>query len=595
MVTVTFGIGLPFPPAASAAGFHTVTFVENDNPSDQVVAFQTAGIATNLTRFQNLSPLLTDSGFTFLDWNTAADGSGKSYTDGASYSFAAPLNLYAIWVAPFHPVTFIENDSASDPKYSSQSSNMPTPLTLFANLTPIFTNPGYTFIGWSTNQNGGGTSYGNGATFDFGQATALYAVWQAIPSITEVFVSNGGTGSLSSLVSPQGTATTLPTSAGFVYAGYTFIGWNTQADGGGTEYVAGDTYTFNGSQTLYAQWSPDVYSVSFDSNGGIVSTSSLTYSFGSPALLLPTPTRVGFTFTGWFSSSIGGNLIGAGGATFTPLNSIQLYAQWGAVSPIELSFSANGGFGSIQAIEGTPAVPILVPASSGISKSGFVFASWNTLSDGSGTPLAPGANFTLSSNETLFAQWIPMATDTVTFDANGGSGTLASITGATGTTIILPDQTGLLLSGFSLSYWNTKSSGTGTSYSIGQVMTLFKSAVLYAQWSGHKPAALFGAIGVFPKNSALLTSALKSQISRIALTVKSRKYQTVTLYGYTATTGLSSLNLSLSRSRARNVANFLRQRLAILKVKHVIIKCAGEGAIFGQSSSAYSRVEVFGA
>ncbi|MEO9180043.1 MAG: OmpA family protein, partial [Acidimicrobiales bacterium] len=120
------------------------------------------------------------------------------------------------------------------------------------------------------------------------------------------------------------------------------------------------------------------------------------------------------------------------------------------------------------------------------------------------------------------------------------------------------------------------------------------SAVLYAQWSGHKPAMLFGAVGVFRKNSAALSTVLKNQITRLALTVMSRKYRTVTLYGYTATTGLSSLNASLSRSRAQNVANFLRRRLTLLKVKRVTIKSAGEGAIVGESTAAYSRVEVFG-
>lgn len=594
LVSVTFGVGIPFQTAALASGFHSVTFVENDSSSDQVIAFQTAGTPTNLTRFEDLSPTFTNSGYTFLDWNTAVDGSGESYLDAASYSFATPLDLYAIWAAPFHPVTFLENDSASDLNYASQSANVPTPLTLFANLTPNFSKMGYTFIGWNTNANGGGTTYGNGATFDFARTIALYAVWQAVPTITEDFVSNGGTGSVGSLSSPQGVATTLPSSAGFVNPGYTFIGWNTQADGGGTEYAAGGTYTFDGNQTLYAQWIPDVYSVSFNYDGGDPSTSSFNYTVGTAGLLLPTPTYNGFTFSGWFTSSIDGNLVGIGDAMFTPLNSIQLYAHWAANAPNELSFNANGGLGSIPAIVGTLAMPILIPSISGISNADFSFASWNTLANGSGSSFAPGATFTISGDVTLYAQWIPIAMDTLTFDANGGSGTVESITGSEGSTITLPNVSGFLMTGFTLNHWNTKAGGTGTSYSIGQAMVITKSTVLYAQWSGHKPAALFGAIGVFRKNSASLSSVLKSQISRLALTVRSRKYQIVTLYGYSATTGLSSLNFSLSRTRARNVANFLRHRLTVLKVKHVTIKSAGEGAIAGESSAAFSRVEVFG-
>ncbi len=594
LASVTLGMGLPFQTSASAVTYHTVTFVENDNSSDLVFTSQTSGVPTNLTRFVNLSPTFTNSGRTFLDWNTAVDGSGTSYQDAASFSFSDSIGLYAIWSVPFHPVTFLENDSVSDPISASQSGNSAAPLTLFESLAPSFSNSGYKFIGWNTEANGGGTSYGNGATFDFGEAIALYAVWQAVPTITEVFVANGGTGSVGSLTSPQGVATTLPSSAAFAYPGYTFIGWNTQANGGGTEFAASGTYTFVGNQTLYAQWTPDVYFVTFNYEGGTSSMASLSYTVGTPALLLPTSTYDGFRFIGWFTASIGGTLVGSGGARYTPFNSVQLFAQWVAVAPNQLSFDANGGIGTISAIAGAPMVTILVPSIDGISNSGFTFEGWNTVADGSGTSFAPGADFTISGDVTFFAQWIPATTDTLTFDANGGSGTVTAIAGSAGSTITLPGQTGLLLAGFSLSHWNTKPGGSGTSYFIGQTMTLSKSTVLYAQWSGHKPAALFGAVGVFRKNSASLTAVLKNQISRLALTVRSRKYQTVTLYGYTATTGLSSLNVSLSRSRARNVANFLRRRLTVLKVKRVMIKSAGEGAIAGESTAAFSRVEVFG-
>jgi outer membrane protein OmpA-like peptidoglycan-associated protein len=88
---------------------------------------------------------------------------------------------------------------------------------------------------------------------------------------------------------------------------------------------------------------------------------------------------------------------------------------------------------------------------------------------------------------------------------------------------------------------------------------------------------------------------LKSQVERLALTIRAKKYSSVTLYGYTATTGLSSLNIQLSRARAQHVANYLRSRLIALRFKGVFISFAGEGAIAGETGPAYSRVEVFGA
>ena len=211
-----------------------------------------------------------------------------------------------------------------------------------------------------------------------------------------------------------------------------------------------------------------------------------------------------------------------------------------------------------------------------------------------GSQYAEGATLTLVNSETLYAQWAAGPSDTVTFDANGGSGSINPINGTPGSTITLPDQSGLIHAGFELTRWNTSATGAGTSYPVGQGFKLAGSIVLYAQWSGHKVAALFGAIGTFKRGSSSLSASLKSQINRLANTIRSRKYLKVELFGYTGATGLRSLNVSLSRARARNVAIYLGNRLHLIRVRGVTILSNGEGAITGQSSNAYSRVEVFG-
>jgi outer membrane protein OmpA-like peptidoglycan-associated protein len=197
---------------------------------------------------------------------------------------------------------------------------------------------------------------------------------------------------------------------------------------------------------------------------------------------------------------------------------------------------------------------------------------------------------------TLFAQWTAVASTTfkVTLNSNGGSGTVASLSGIAGALVTVPSQSGLIRSGFTMTSWNTESSGRGDSYPIGSVISMTKSFTLFAQWKGHQPTSLFGAIGTFPKNSSVLSAVLKSQVERLALTVRSRRYSKVDLFGYTATTGLASLNLSLSRARAQHVASYMRSRLFALRVKGVSISFVGEGAIDGESDSLYSRVEAFG-
>jgi uncharacterized repeat protein (TIGR02543 family) len=587
-------IGVPIAAVASTPQSHAVTFVENDNPSDPVYASQVESAATALTLFVDLNPSFVDSGFSFVNWNTAPDGSGSTFANGSTFSFSSTEVLYAIWTRLFHAVTFVENDSGTDPVDATQIENSSTPLTMFSNLNPVFLNSGFTFVDWNSEANGGGNAYANGSTYSFTGTAVLYAIWSPIPTVTETFATNGGTGSVGSESSQTGQPTTLPTGTELSDPGYTFVGWNTAADGSGTEYAAGATYVFSSNQILYAQWSPDTFTVTYSFDGGVATLSASNYVVGTAALALPNPTFPGNIFDGWFSTETGGNLIGIGGASYVPSGSVQLYAQWTAISTEVLAFSANGGTGTIPPYSGLLGSSTILPTGGGMAMLGYAFAGWNTAADGSGTQYAEGANFVLVNNQTLYAQWSPGPSYTLTFNANGGSGSLDPISGAPGSTITLPDQTGLILAGFELKDWNTNASGSGTSYSAGQALKLSESTVLYAQWSGHKIATLFGAIGTFKGNTSSLNTALKSQIDRVALTIRTRKYLKVDLYGYTASTGLKSLNVALSRARAANVANFLRHRLDVLKVHGVSIASAGEGAIAGQSSSAYSRVEVFG-
>jgi hypothetical protein len=184
--------------------------------------------------------------------------------------------------------------------------------------------------------------------------------------------------------------------------------------------------------------------------------------------------------------------------------------------------------------------------------------------------------------------------DTISFSANGGDGSVASISASPGSNFTMPSQTGLIRAGYILANWNTSANGSGTKYLVGEQVTVASSVLFYAQWSGHKPATLFSAIGTFRSNSSSLSPALKSQINRLARTIKLKAYRKISLYGYSAATGLRSLNVVLSRMRAENVATYLRYQLEILKVRGVSISSAGEGAIAGQSSNEYSRVEVFG-
>lgn len=528
LVTLTPAAVLPWFNAASATPqYHTVTFAENDNSADSVYATQTEDAPTSLTLFADLSPAFADGGQSFLDWNTAPDGSGTSYFDGETYNFDSAIVLYAIWSSPYATVTFAENDSVGDEVAATETKDAATPLTTFADLSPSFAN-----------------------------------------------------------------------------AGHSFLGWNTQPNGTGTTYTDGETYDFNAALELYAQWQPDQYLVTYSASPGTVSPGSADYTVGGSALILPTPSGAGASFEGWFTSESGGTLVGVGGSSYQPTQSLTLYAQWGQPSsnppsPVQIAFALNGGDGSVASESGTAGSTVTLPNSSSATRPGFTLTSWNTAANGSGTSYALGSSVTLTSSLTLYAQWTANASSSsstgpvVSFAANGGSGSLTTLSGAVGSTVTLPSSSSLLRSGYTLTSWNTAANGSGTSYAPGASVTLTASMTLYAQWSATPTAVLYGAIGEFARNSVALTAKLKKQVDRLAASIRSKHFTSVSLYGYTAETGLASLDRALSGARAKRVAAYLRRRLAAMDVKGVAISASGEGAVGKKTAALYSRVEVF--
>jgi uncharacterized repeat protein (TIGR02543 family) len=203
---------------------------------------QTANVPTALTL-----NTFTRTGYSFSGWNTAANGSGTNYANGASYPFTADVTLYAKWSAlpnPNHTVTF--NSNGGTGSMTPQTANVPTALT-----TNAFTRTGYSFSEWNTLANGTGTSYANGASYPFTADVTLYAQWTALPNHTVTFNANLGTGTMT----PQtANVPTALTANAFTRAGYSFSGWNTAAGGGGTAYANGAIYPFAADATLYAQW-----------------------------------------------------------------------------------------------------------------------------------------------------------------------------------------------------------------------------------------------------------------------------------------------------------------------------------------------------
>ncbi len=132
----------------------------------------------------------------------------------------------------------------------------------------------------------------------------------------------------------------------FNRSGFEITAWNLQANGLGTSYPAGSTFPFTSDTILYASWSVVVYTVSFDSSGGSTQT-ALGFPLGSSPLTLPTSSRSGYDFLGWFSASQPSLLLSG---SYTPGSNQTLTASWSEIVQVAAAPPAD-----------TPTLNIVLP------------------------------------------------------------------------------------------------------------------------------------------------------------------------------------------------------------------------------------------
>ncbi|MBO5846726.1 MAG: InlB B-repeat-containing protein, partial [Bacteroidales bacterium] len=156
-------------------------------------------------------------------------------------------------------------------------------------------------------------------------------------------------------------------------------------------------------------------------------------------------------------------------------------AVYGPVLPqyCLVNFDANGGEGIMHPQQFSKGA--LIPLTEvRFTKQASVFSSWNTKADGSGTSYKDKASIITDKSFTIYAQWMPCYT--ITFDANGGEGTMDSLTIVSGTKKPLPANT-FTRSGYVFAGWNTAPDGSGTAYKEFSEIAPTANITLYAQWT----------------------------------------------------------------------------------------------------------------
>jgi len=389
------------------------------------------------------------NGFTFAGWTTEKNGGVKvinadgsfvasvtGYTNAsAQWQKAANTTLYASWDGISYNISYVLNggsdESAGKTSYTSNAGT-----TQEINLWNP-TKTGYSFAGWTVAKEGVSVTKPENANETpvlaisagtYGNIT-LTATFSAISGIKVNFAGNGGTvGTESINVVYDDVYGSLPTAD---RNGYSFAGWYTNAIGG-TEVKADTKVSTAVEHTLYAHWTADGYTITYNANNG-AAVASLNYNIESTDTLAST-TRNGYKFVEWIVESVEGDAnwtVGsswaAGDSVVGQYGNVTLKAVWEAVTyTITYDNGLSDGNKATATKEYTIETATFTLDANVFERTGYVLENWTVAADGTkninyGGPFAEAVGTTIIAastvetgtwgNYTVVAQWTAKKTE----------------------------------------------------------------------------------------------------------------------------------------------------------------------------------------
>ena len=519
---------------------HTVRYDANAKNDTSVKGIPASQSKTANVDIKLSSDVPTRNGYTFLGWNTQADGKGTAYAAGAIYKNdqnGGTVTLYAQWTPWKHVLHYNKNVPTSST--SQTVSNMPVDQTktfgqlmTISNLVP--TRKGYTFAGWYTQSNGTGTKYDPGSNYaadQNGGTVNLYAKWT--PWTYNIkYDQNVKSTSSSKTVTDMPAAQTKTQEIDVTLSsmtpkrnGYIFAGWSTSANGS-VEYKPGSRFTkdldSNGASiTLYAVWTPWKHTIHYNSNiptnapTGTTTVSNMpgdqTKTFDEKLMISSNkPTRKGYNFAGW-STSANGDVVYQPGAEYKNDQNggtVTLYAKWTTwkhTVTYDKNVPANSKKTDVKNMPGNQTKIYdqnLTLQSNVPTRIGYTFVKWTTNKDGTGTAYQPGSQYSYNRDSdggtvTLYAVWTPWKY-TVRYDknvpANSSSQTVSNMPADQTKT----EEVNLTLSsnkpsrnGYIFNGWQAQINGKAVDYQPGATLSYdpdVKGSVitLKAKWTAWK-------------------------------------------------------------------------------------------------------------
>jgi uncharacterized repeat protein (TIGR02543 family) len=382
-------------------------FTVSFNADGGTPATQTLTVAVGGTVGDSMPSNPTKTGYIFDGWYTEDDDVVSEFTE--STPIEEDITVYAKWVSVDSEFTVNFDADGGTPaeqprtvkyKYGSRTvgaPNMPTPEKT-----------DYIFDGWYTEQNGGGSRF-TGSTPVSADIT-VYAKWTRA-SRTVTFNSDGENPETQTQTVESGETLGDSMPSDPTKTGHTFGGWYTASGDEETEFTA--STTVSADITVYAKWTLNSYTVTFNTDGGDPATPPGTVGHGgSLSDSMPSnPGKTGHTFGGWYTEQNGGGSLFTASTTVSA--DITVYAKW-TLNSYTVTFNADGGSPEPQpqivahdnTLSAMPSEP---------TKISHVFSGWYTSKDGGGslftgsTPVTADitvyANWTYTSHDVTFYEW----------------------------------------------------------------------------------------------------------------------------------------------------------------------------------------------
>ena len=455
------------------------------------------------------------SGYVFQGWSLSSTAAtpDPAYAAGETFTITKDTVLYAIW-KPQYTVTYDKNLAAATG--SQTDANSPylsgSKVTVLDQGTIAATD--YIFKGWNTDQtaaNAGTVQYKANDTFTISQNTTLYAVWEPKVKVTynpniELISGSAPVDSLSPYVS--GSTVTVLGENDMKVSGFVFYGWNTDrtaAYNGAVQYAEGDTFTITQDTTLYGVWgTAPKYTVTYDANlataTGAQTDAKSPYLKDSTVTVLNQGTMAaeGYTFKGWNTdakAATAGTVQYKADDTFTISQNTTLYAVWEALPKYTVTYDktlavATGSQTDAKSPYLTGSTVTVLDEGT-MKADGYVFKGWNlekelALAGTVDASNAPGQTFTITSDVTLYAVWVPLYT--VTYDKNldkaSAAPTDANSPYEDGSTVTVLDEGKMKADGYTFKGWSEDKDATtaDSDYDPGEEFVILGNVVLYAVW-----------------------------------------------------------------------------------------------------------------